>query len=246
MLLLLSRAAVSQTAVDSTQVAAAPAAIILPKSDYRFSVIVEGGYMMALTNMANMNSFFRQYAIKREATGDPFVHYHGGGRYKRFKFLGQFGYGVNAYGPNERDALVVRRTYANNSGAMLGYDVLNDRNMRLYLNFGAGNLSYDYAVINRFNQTVAYTGSLARYSHNGDISSLKLDNPYWDLNVELSQREKRRANVGSVLRLGYRRGWQPSKWKSGPFVVDGFPADRISQLYLQVGFYVSSNFRPGK
>lgn len=248
LLLMMSRAAISQTA-DSAQVATIPTAAttILPKSDFKFSFISEVGYMLALTNTANMRSFFRQHNIKRNTPFDPFVHINAGGRYERLKLLVQLGYGVDYFPPNERDALVVQRTYAGYTGVLLGYDVLNDRNMRLYLNLGAGNSYYDYAVLNRVNQIgVVYPGGIAQYSHAGNIPSLKLENSYWDINLELSQREKRRSSIASVLRLGYRRGWQTSKWKSGPFEIADFPADRISQFYFQAGFYLSQNFRPSQ
>jgi hypothetical protein len=233
--LLLSRAAMSQT-VDSTQVTAFP-----PKSNFKFGIITELGFMLAHTSTPNMQSFFRQNNIDWDGAVDPFVHANVGGRYRRLKLLVQTGYGANLAALNEQAALVAWRTYARYSGAMLGYDILSSRNQRLYLNVGAGGLFYDYSVYNRTNQPVAFQ-SLTQYSQAGNIPSLKLSNSYWDINLELTQREKRKSDISSVLRMGYRRGWQASRWESGAFQLIGAPADRISQFYFQGSFYFSRNY----
>jgi hypothetical protein len=232
--LLMSRVAMSQT-VDSVQVTAFP-----PKTNYKFGIITELGFMLAYTSTPNMRSFFRQNNIEREGAIDPFVHANVGGRYRRLKLLVQTGFGVNLLAPNERAPLVVRRTNASYSGAMLGYDILNSRNQRLYLNGGIGGLFYDYAVYNRTSQPVAFQ-NLTQYSQTGNIPSLKLNNTYWDINLEFSQREKHKSDISRVLRLGYRRGWQGRAWESGAFQLIGAPTDRISQVYFQGSFYFSKN-----
>ena len=235
LLLLTSRAAMGQT-VDSTQVNAIP-----PKSDFRWSIITEIGAMQAITSTPNMRAFYRQNNIERDTPFDPFVHLNFGVRYQRLKLLVQSGYGFNYFPLNERPTLVVRRTYAIYTGALLGYDVLNDRNQRLYLNVGVGELQYDYAVINRTYQPVAFQ-NLAQYTSTGNIPSLQLRNTYWDINLEFSGREKRRSSIASVFRLGYRRGWQPARWESGAFQLRDGPSDRISQFYFQGSFYLSRNY----
>lgn len=235
LLLLLGPAALAQ-AVDSAQGPALPA-----KSDFKVSMITEIGVMGALTSTPNMQAFFRQNNIKRDFPIDPFVYLNFGARYKRLKLMGQAGYGFNYFPPNERDALVVRRTYAGFAGAMLGYDVLNDRNRRLYLNVGVGGVNYDYAVLNRTSQPVAFQ-SLPQYSQAGNIPSLKFSNAYWDVNLELSQREKRKSSIASVFRLGYRRGWRADAWTSGTVQLLDAPLDRLSQVYFQAGFQLSRNY----
>ena len=227
-------------AMDSAQAPGIPL-----KSNFKFSLITEVGFMMALTSTPNMQSFFRQNNIERDSRVDPFVHLNIGGRYKRLKLLVQTGYGLNYFPPNEKDARVVRRTYASYSGAILGYDILNDRNQRLYLNVGAGGLSYDYAVINRTYQPVGLQ-NLPQYNQAGNIPSLQLRNAYWDINVEFSQREKRKSSISSVVRVGYRRGWQANAWQSGAFQLRDAPQDRISQFYFQGGFYLSRNYKAAK
>ena len=233
-LLLTGPAALGQ-AVDSAQAPGFP-----PKSDYKYSFITELGASNSLTFTPNMQSFFRQNGIERETIFDPFAHLYVGGRYQRLKLLLQLGYGLNYYEPNEKDPRVVRRTYANYMGGTLGFDLLNTRNRRLYLNLGAGSIKYDYAVINHSNQPVAFQ-NLPQYAQAGNIPSLQLQNAYWDVNLELAQREKHRSSVGSVLRVGYRRGWQTSAWKSSVFQLLEGPQDRISQVYVEVGFYLSRN-----
>lgn len=234
-LFLLAGPAALGQAADSAQTAGFP-----PKSDFTFSIISEGGYSIGFTSTPNMQSFFRQNSIERETRFDPFAHLYVGGRYQRLKLLLQLGYGLNYYEPNEKDARVVRRTYANYTGGMVGFDVLNARNRRVYLNLGAGSIKYDYAVINRTNQAVVFQ-NLPQYAQAGNIPSLQLQNAYWDVNLELTQREKRKSSVGTVARLGYRRGWQTSAWKSSAFQLLTGPEDRISQLYFEFGFYVSRN-----
>ena len=233
-LLLTGPAALAQ-AVDSAQAPGFP-----PKSDFKFSVITEGGFSLGLTSTPNMQAFFKQNNIERDSRVDPFAHLYVGGRYRRLKLMLQLGYGLNYYVPNEKDPRVVRRTYAAYTGGMLGFDVLNNRNRRLYLNLGAGSLNYDYAVINRTNQPVTLQ-NLPQYAQAGNIPSLELQNAYWDINLELTQREKRKSSAGSVVRLGYRRGWQTSAWKSSVFQLLDAPQDRISQGYLEIGFYLSRN-----
>ena len=238
--LLTGPVALGQT-TDSAQVTGFP-----PKSDFTFSLITELGVSEAFTSTPNMQAFFRQNDIERDSRFDPFTHLSVGGRYKRLKLLLQLGYGLNYYVPNEKDDRVVRRTYAAYTGVMLGFDVLNSRNRRLYLNLGAGNVNYDYAVINHTSQPVAFQ-SLPQYSQTGNIPSLQFQNAYWDVNLELTQREKRKSSVGSVLRLGYRRGWQANAWRSDAFQLLDAPQDRLSQVYLQVGFYLSRNHtRPNR
>ena len=227
-------------AVDSAQVATIP-----PKSNFKYSLITEIGFMMAVTSTPNMEAFYRQNGIERDSRVDHFVHLNVGGRYKRLKLLVQNGYGLNYSPPDERPMRVARRTYASYTGALLGYDVLNDRNQRLYLNVGVGGLRYDYAVINRTNQYVALQ-NLPQYNQTGNIPSLQLRNAYWDINLELSQREKRKSSIASVLRIGYRRGWQASAWQSAAFQLLDAPQDRISQFYFQAGFQLSRNHKAAK
>jgi hypothetical protein len=124
---------------------------------------------------------------------------------------------------------------------MLGYDVLNGRNQRLYLNAGVGGIFYEYSVYKRTNQPVSFQ-NLTQSGQPGDIASLKLSNSFWDVNLELSQREKRKASVSPVIRVGYRRGWQARAWESGAFPLTGAPTDRISQFYFQGSFYFSRNY----
>ncbi len=233
--LLTGPAALGQTA-DSARTTGIP-----PKSDFKFSLVSEIGAALGFTSTPNMQAFFRQNDIERDTRLDQFAHLNVSGRYKRLKLLLVNGYGLGFYQPNEKDARVLRRTFARNTGIAVGFDVLNNRNRRLYLNLGAGSLEYEYTVINRTNQAVAFQ-SLPQYSQAGNIPSLQHQNSYWDVSLELAQREKRKSTVGGVVRLGYRRGWQASAWRSSAFSLLDAPRDRISQVYLQLGVYLSRNY----
>ncbi len=233
--LLTGRAAMGQT-LDSARVAVIP-----PKADSKFSLITELGFLLAATSTPNMHAFFRQNQIEYTTLRDPFVHVNAGGRYQRLKLLAQIGYGVDFSASNEQGNLVARRNHATYSGAMLGYDMLNSRNERLYFNVGVGGIIYEYSVYGRTSQPVAFQ-TLTQYSQPGSISSLKLNNTYLDLNVEFSQREKHKASISRVLRVGYRRGWQASEWESGAFPLTGAPTDRISQFYFSASLYFAKNY----
>lgn len=235
LLFLTSQAAMCQTP-DSARVAGLP-----PKADAKFSFVSELGFSLAATSTPNMHAYFRQNQIEYSAFRDPFVHVNAGGRYQRLKLLVHIGYGVDFVVRKEQTAPVARRNHARYSGATLGYDVLNSRNERLYLNAGVGGISYEYGVYGRTSQPVPFQ-TLPQYSQPGSLSSLTLDNTYWDFNIEFSQREKRKASLSRVLRLGYRRGWQPRAWESGAFPLTGAPTDRISQFYFSASLYFSKNY----
>jgi hypothetical protein len=225
--LLTSQAAMSQTP-DSVQAPGIP-----PKSDFRFGVLSEMGYQLAYLSLPNVRSFLQQNQIEAMTRFDPFVHLNVGMRYYRLKLMAQNGFGVDLFARNDQKGSVAQRNSASYSAVALGYDVINGRNNRLY-----------DSACNRTSQPVSFQ-NVAQYSQPGDIPSLRLTNTYWDISLEFSQREKRKSSVASVLRVGYRRGLQAEAWKWGMFELTGGPSDRISQVYFQAGFYLSSNYTKG-
>lgn len=236
--LLASRTALSQ-ALDSVQVTTIP-----PDPNFKFSYITEVGSLLAFTSTPNMQAFFRQNQIKRAFPLDPFVYVDAGGRYRRFKLFLQAGYATDAWAYGEREGAAARRTSASYSGTMLGYDVLNGRNHRVYLNVGVGGVFYEYSVYSRTTQAVAFSNIL-QSNQPGNIASLKLSNTYWDINLELSQREKRKLSASVVVRVGYRQGWRAEAWESGAFPLTDAPRDRIGQFYLTAGYYLAKNYVTG-
>lgn len=233
--LLVGRVALGQTP-DSAQVTAIP-----PVPTFKYSYITELGSMLAFTRTPHMQEFFQQNQIKRAFPLDPFVYFTAGGRYQRVKAILEFGYATNGWTQWEQNDAAARRTYGAYSGILLGYDVLNSRNSRLYLNVGIGGLFYEYSVYGHSSQPVAFSNIL-QYSQPGTISSLKLSNTYWDLNVEFTQREKRKVSPAFVFRAGYRQGWRAETWESGAFPLTGAPVDRIGQFYVTTGYSLSKNY----
>lgn len=233
--LLVGRVALSQTP-DSAQVTAIP-----PIPTFKYGYITEIGSRLAITRTPHMQDFFRQNQIKRAFPLDPFIYVNFGGRYRRLKALLESAYATNAWSYGAQDEATARRTYGAYSGMMFGYDILNSRNNRLYLNVGIGGIFYEYSVYGRSNQPVAFSNIL-QYSQPGAISSLKLSNTYWDINVEFSQREKRRVSPSFVFRVGYRQGWRAEAWESGAFPLTGAPVDRIGQFYVTSGYSLSKNY----
>jgi hypothetical protein len=216
---------------------------IPPKSNFKFGIISSISYATALTTMPNLRSYFRANQIdEQEGLFNQFVHLNVGFRYKRLKLITQSGRGVEIISFEPRDeGRVARQIYADYMGAMLGYDVLNGRNRRLYVNVGTGTTTYKYNVYRRSEQPVDFQ-DLTQYSQAGNIPSLRLTNRYIDFNLELAQREKRKRSAEVILRLGYRRGLSPQAWRSDAFALQGAPTDRINQFYFQVGYNFSSNF----
>jgi len=233
--LLVGRMALGQTP-DSAQVTAIP-----PVPTFKYSYITELGTMLAFTRTPHMQDFFRQNQIKRAFPLDPFVYFTTGVRYQRVKAILESGYATNSWSYWEQEENAARRTYGAYSGILLGYDVLNGRNSRLYLNVGIGGVFYEYSVYGRSSQPVAFSNIL-QYNQPGTISSLKLSNTYWDINVEFAQREKRRISPSFIVRVGYRQGWQAEAWESGAFPLTGAPLDRIGQFYVTTGYSLAKNY----
>lgn len=225
--LLASQLAAGQT-TDSVKTAAIP-----PKSNFKYGIVSRIGFTQALTDVPNMRSYFRANQIKPNTRFDRFAHWNAGVRYRRFKLLtqGEQGFDMFATYSNDDKVSVARQTRANIAGALLGYDVLDARNRRLYASVGLGSITYEYEVYRRTDEPVDFQ-NLPQYSQPGNIPALRLVNNYIDFSLELTQREKRRRSAESALRLGYRRGLRPRSWQSDAFVLQGAPRDQVSQIYV--------------
>ncbi|MBC6609740.1 hypothetical protein H8B15_02325 [Hymenobacter sp. BT507] len=235
--LLTSRVAMSQTP-DSVKTTSIP-----PKSNFKFGIVSSISFSLAAVSTPHLRSYFRANEIKPAPFFGQFAHWNGGFRYKRLKFISQAGRGLDISFMEGRkdDKRVAQQDHADYTGFMLGYDVLNARNRRLYLNVGTGAITYKYSVYRRTPQIVDWQ-DLTQYSQPGAIPSLTLTNQYLDVNLELTQREKRKRSAEYMLRVGYRRGLRPQAWESDAFLLQGAPTDRISQFYLQIGYNFSLNF----
>ncbi|CCH55305.1 hypothetical protein BN8_04555 [Fibrisoma limi BUZ 3] len=237
----LSLLAIGHTALgqapDSTTFSGIP-----PASKFKFSFIGELGTTVASTSMPNIRSFFRSNQIEPDFHIDPMINFGFGARYGRLKLMLQAGNGISLIRiANVEMESVARQNSAGYSGVMLGFDVANTRNRRLYINAGFGSIDYEYSVYRRTNQAVSFQNIL-QTDRTGNIPSLRLRNNYLDVNIEYAQREKRKRGAESVLRLGFRRGLQARAWESDAFPLVGAPTDRISQFYFQGLYYFSSNY----
>ena len=124
---------------------------------------------------------------------------------------------------------------------MIGYDIVNARNRRVYINAGIGGMGYEFSIYRQTAQPVSFP-TILQQTPLGSVPSLSLTNTYWDVNVEYCQREKRKRAAQNVLRIGYRRGFRPEPFTSDAFQLTDAPTDRISQFYIQAGYYFSSNY----
>ncbi|RIV18536.1 hypothetical protein DYU11_28605 [Fibrisoma montanum] len=222
---------------DSTTFSGLP-----PINKFKFSFMGELGLSVSSTSMPNIRSFFRSNQIEPDFHLDPMINFGFGARYGRLKLMLQAGNAISLIRiANTEAESVARQNSAGYSGMMLGFDVANTRNRRLYINAGFGSIDYEYSVYRRTRQAVSFQNIL-QTDQTGNIPSLRLRNNYLDVNIEYAQREKRKRGAESVLRLGYRRGLQARAWESDAFQVTGAPTDRISQFYFQGLYYFSSNY----
>jgi hypothetical protein len=225
---------------DSTAVVPFPS-----KNRFKYGLFLEVSYSNALTSLPTIRSFFQESQVQADSRFNNFIGTGIGYRRNRLKTMVRFDYGIDyrALPSSERITLpfVARRQNVGNFDLSLGYDVVNTRNSRLYLNAGIGRLRYEYTIYRLTNQVVSFKDVLQN-GPPGNIPSLILDNGYWDINIESAQREKQRQGLQLMLRLGYRRGFRASTWTSDAYQIAGGPADRIGQFYFQVGAHYSRNY----
>lgn len=245
LLLIITKVALGQVR-DSAAVTTLPT-----KTDFRFSFISELGTEFALGygNLPNYRSFLKANQIKYTSRPDLFFNFGFGGRYNRLKVMVQTGINVG-FAPVPADpgsgSLVARKLTAGYIGGMIGYDIVNARNRRVYINAGVGGMSYEFSIYRQATQPVSFQNMLQQTS-TGNVPSLSFVNTYWDVNVEYCQREKRKRSAQNVVRIGYRRGIRPEPFTSDAFQLTGAPTDRISQVYFQGVYYFSSNYaKPGR
>jgi len=216
------------------------------KSHFRRGIITEFGLAGTVTGLSNLRSFFRSNQIRGASIFDLYVSIGGGVRLNRVKILAQYGFGIKddkAYYDSAQNGneLVARNTLANYSALFVGYDLINTRNRRLYLNAGLGSLEYGYSLFRRSSQPVSFPAILST-SQPGTVPSLLLRNAgYVDVNLEYAQREKKKRSFEYTIRLGYRRGLSARAYESDAFPLVNAPRDRINQWYLQTVFNSSFN-----
>lgn len=225
---------------DSTAVADLPA-----KSNFRSSTMLVLDFSYAYTRLPNMRAFFKNNQIRAANSFDNYIAIGFGYRRQRFKGLVQSFYGIEdrTQSPDKtiQSPLIARRQNFTGAAILVGYDLANTRNQRVFLNAGFGSIRYEYNVFRATNQPVPFQ-TIIQSNPAGNIPSLFLDSGYWDVNLEVSQREKRRDALQWVSRFGYRRGFTSDAWQSDAYQLIDAPSDRISQFYVQFGLYVSRNY----
>lgn len=225
---------------DSTATVSIP-----PKNKFKYGLLLGVDFSNALTSLPTIRSFFRDAQVQADSRFNSLIGTGIGFRRDRLKVMFRFAYGIDyrALPSSEKITLpfVARRQNVGNFDLLLGYDVVNSRNQRFYVNAGIGRLRYEYTIYRLTNQAVSFQNILQN-GPPGGIPSLVLDNGYWDVNVESVQREKQGIGLQLVLRLGYRRGFRASAWASDAYQIVGGPADQVSQVYLQIGAYCSRNY----
>lgn len=239
-LLITTQVALGQ-ATDSTETVALPT-----KTDLRFGLISELDIAFALGygNLPSYRSFLKANQVGSQPGANPYINFGFGGRFNQLKIMTQVGVSALASTtPSEPSStsLVSRQLNAGYIGVMIGYDVVNARNRRVYINAGIGSTGYEFSIYRQTTQPVPFQNILQQ-TPSGSVPSLSLTNTYWDVNVEYCQREKRKRSVQIIARIGYRRGIRPEPWTSDAFQLAGAPTDRINQVYIQAGYYFSSNY----
>ncbi|MGM9511691.1 hypothetical protein ACS5NO_28405 [Larkinella sp. GY13] len=191
--------------------------------------------------MPGLRTFFKENQIEPDFHLDPFFHIGVGARMERIKIMLQAGYAFHFFSRPSEAVSVARQVNGRYGALLAGYDLANSRNRRFYVNGGVGGLGYEYSVYQRTNQRVPLQ-DLLKNPHQGSIPSLTLHRPFWEVSVEYSQREKRKQSTESVLRFGYRQGFDRQAWSSDAFQITDAPLDRLSQFFFQATYYFSSNY----
>lgn len=223
-----------------------PSGTIPPISNYRSSLLLEGGYAYAATFLPAMRSFFNDHQVKRDKDLDRFAWASLAYRRQRIKVMAQSFLGIDQsiLPPDQTNSTTLIAHRQNLSGVtlMLGYDLANTRNQRVYLNVGIGSVRYEYSLFQPTQQVVSFQ-QILQYAPRASVPSLYLTSGFWDVNLEMTSREKHPTSFHWVSRIGYRRRLQPNTWQSQAYQLVDAPQERISQLYLQIGFCVSRNYK---
>ena len=145
LLLITTQVAVGQ-ADDSTAVATLPI-----KSDFQFGLISDLGLLTTATLLPNIRSFFKANQIRPDPSLAFFLNFGFGVRLRRFKLTVQNGLGLKISSdysqlPVAGSESVAQNSVANYMGILVGYDIVNSRNRRLYINFGLGRMEHGFNI----------------------------------------------------------------------------------------------------
>lgn len=236
-LLLIAHMAAGQT-LDSTRLDSLPG-----KSNFRYSLSTDIGITQGIVFLPALRGFLQENRIEENPALN--MYFTGGITFRKNRVKWAF-YGNQSisrdpsYSTNK--TTVVRMVSASMIGLSIGYDVLNSFNRRLYIGGGVGGANQVYSIYRQSTQSIPFKSVLSS-NQTGLIPALNLQNAgYFEAFVEYSQREKRRAGVTNVLRLGYRTATYHKAWESDAFVFTDPITDRYRQLYFQATFAFSTSY----
>ena len=152
------------------------------KSNFKFGLITELDFAIALGygNLPNYRSFLKTNQVGSPPGANPYINFGFGGRFNRLKIMTQVGVSaLVSTTPSEPSStsLVSRQLNAGYVGGMIGYDVANARNRRVYINAGIGGFGYEFSIYRQTTQPVSFQNILQQ-TPSGSVPSLSLTNTY--------------------------------------------------------------------
>jgi hypothetical protein len=123
---------------------------------------------------------------------------------------------------------------------VLGYDVLNSRNYRIYPYFGFGKSQNTFTPIVNNQKTVDFK-DLSDPNFGVAFPNLYNSTSSFDFGIEFSHREKKSRSFGWYSRIGYRLAQNATPWKSRQLIITNSPIDKVNQLYFTYGVVYSVN-----
>ncbi len=210
------------------------------KSNFRFGFLYEFGLNTTATLLPEMRSFFRANQIKPLALSAGTVNLNFGVRINRIKVMvqSQSSFFSRTVSTNNW----VQKNGINSQGILVGYDVLNSFNKRVFIYVGLGGAEYNLSLYRKGVQQIPFQSVLQTPPSAGSVPSLALRNVgFAEVALEFSQREKRKASAYTATRIGYRTGMVKKAWESDVYTFTNPIKDRFSQFYVQFIFAYSLN-----
>lgn len=217
---------------DSTRLDSLPR-----KSALKYSLISEAGILQTITTFNNLQSFLEANQAGSPLTASYQFSLGIGFRLNRLKVMGQINSPLTfllvGHSGASSTTWTARQQSGGQLGLLLGYDLLNAYNKRLFIYGGVGWMSINFNIYRKGTQTVPVQ-TIFQGSSTGGVGSFYLYRvPFFDAGLELATRERRRRGSLYVFRLGFRRGWKQEAWASDVYQFSNPLTDRFSQVYIQ-------------
>ncbi len=211
------------------------------KSNFRFGIVYEFGLNTALTPLPGLRSFLRANQIKQYGHLSSAINMNLGLRVNRVKImaLGQSTFYKTPKASNNW----IQQNWITSGGVLVGYDVLNSFNRRVFLFLGFGGADYQVSLYQQSSQTIPFQSVLTA-TPQASVPSLVLRNAgYFDVAIEICQREKRKVSPYTTTRIGYRTGTFKKAWESDTYTFTDPIKDRFSQFYFQfiIAYSINAN-----